>query len=78
MQLTRETYQRIRTASLYMDGQQAGFSCFPKHRLFTLVYHTTAHHYGASIRQDAAKSLLQKENSSIAQVYKKAGFEGGG
>jgi AraC-like DNA-binding protein len=86
MNLTREIYQRIATAKVYIDenyhesidleeiSQQAFLSRFHFHRLFTKIYRSTPHQYLTRKRLDKAKDLLA-ENKPVSEVCNEVGFE---
>ena len=87
MQLNTDIYQRVVAAKMYMDenlhehinleqiSQQAYFSRFHFHRLFTHIYRKTPHQYLTKARLDAAKYFLQKEGISITDVCNSVGYE---
>ena len=82
-----ELYERIIAAKLFMDenlhepihleqiSQQAYFSRFHFHRLFTGIYGRTPHAYLTSKRLQKAKLLLEQEGMSIQEVCNSVGFE---
>jgi AraC-like DNA-binding protein len=86
MNLTDDIYQRIASAKIYIDenfqdpidleeiSQQAFFSRFHFHRLFTKIYRRTPHQYLTQKRLDKAKDLLA-ENKPVAEVCNEVGFE---
>jgi len=86
MYLTKDIYQRIATAKVYIDdnyheaidlegiSQQAFLSRFHFHRLFTKIYRRTPHQYLTRKRLDRAKDLLA-ENKPVTQVCNEVGFE---
>jgi len=86
MNLTNDTYQRIVTAKIYIDenfhesldleeiSQQAFFSRFHFHRLFTKIYRRTPHQYLTRKRIERAKDMLA-ENKAVTDVCNEVGFE---
>ena len=86
MQLTKDLYQRIAAAKVYIDenyhepidleviSQQAFLSRFHFHRLFRKVYRRTPHQYLTWKRIDKAKDLLA-ENKPVTDVCNEVGFE---
>ena len=86
MYLTKDIYRRIATAKVYIDenyqqaidleeiSQQAFFSRFHFHRLFTKIYRRTPHQYLTQKRLDKAKDLLS-ENKPVTEVCNEVGFE---
>ena len=82
-----ELYERIIAAKLFMDenlhepihleqiSQQAYFSRFHFHRLFTGIYGRTPHAYLTSKRLQKARLLLEQEGISIQEVCNSVGFE---
>jgi AraC-like DNA-binding protein len=82
-----ETYKRIVAAKLFIDenfhepihleqiSQQAYFSRFHFHRMFTRIYRRTPHIYLTSKRLEKAKRLLEQEGVSIQEVCNSVGFE---
>ena len=86
MNLTPEIYQRIVSAKVFIDenyqeqinlddvSEQAFFSRFHFHRLFTRIYRRTPHQYITQKRLDKAKELL-KENKPVTEVCNEVGFE---
>jgi AraC-like DNA-binding protein len=82
-----ELYERIIAAKLFMDenlhepihleqiSQQAYFSRFHFHRLFTSIYGRTPHAYLTSKRLQKATLLLEQEGISIQEVCNSVGFE---
>jgi len=86
MNLTDDIYQRIASAKIYIDNnyqepidleeisQQAFFSRFHFHRLFTKIYRRTPHQYLTQKRLDKAKDLLA-ENKPVNEVCNDVGFE---
>ena len=86
MYLTKDIYQRIATAKVYIDenyhesidleeiSQQAFLSRFHFHRLFTKIYRRTPHQYLTQKRLDKAKDLLA-ENKPVTEVCNEVGFE---
>src|SRR5437870_1035790 len=86
MNLTDDIYQRIASAKVYIDNnyqepidleeisQQAFFSRFHFHRLFTKIYRRTPHQYLTQKRLDKAKDLLS-ENKPVTEVCNEVGFE---
>jgi AraC-like DNA-binding protein len=86
MYLTKDIYQRIASAKIYIDenyhesidleeiSQQAFLSRFHFHRLFTKIYHRTPHQYLTRKRLDKAKDLLA-ENKPVTEVCNEVGFE---
>jgi AraC-like DNA-binding protein len=84
--LTNDIYKRIVTAKVYIDenyhdsidleeiSQQAFFSRFHFHRLFTKIYRRTPHQYLTRKRLDKAKDLLS-ENKPVTDVCNEVGFE---
>lgn len=87
MQIQRETYRRIVAAKMFIDNnyfepidleqisQQAYFSKFHFHRLFTRVYRTTPNAYLTAHRIQQAKILLEQEGISVQDVCNSVGFE---
>jgi len=86
MNLTRDIYRRIATAKIYIDenfhepidleqiSQQAFFSRFHFHRLFTRIYRRTPHQYLTRKRIEKAKDMLA-ENKAVTDVCNEVGFE---
>jgi AraC-like DNA-binding protein len=86
MNLTSDIYQRIATAKIYIDenfhepidleeiSQQAFFSRFHFHRLFTKIYRRTPHQYLTRKRIEKAKDMLA-ENKPVTDVCNEVGFE---
>lgn len=86
MTLTPEIYQRIASAKVFIDenykesinlddvSEQAFFSRFHFHRLFTRIYRRTPLQYITQKRLDKAKDLLT-ENKSVTEVCNEVGFE---
>lgn len=86
MNLTSDIYQRIATAKIYIDenfhepidldeiSQQAFFSRFHFHRLFTKIYRRTPHQYLTRKRIERAKDMLA-ENKPVTDVCNEVGFE---
>ena len=86
MNLTPDIYQRIVSAKVFIDenyqeqinlddvSEQAFFSRFHFHRLFTRIYRRTPHQYITQKRLDKAKELL-KENKAVTDVCNEVGFE---
>jgi len=86
MPLTTEIYQRIASAKVFIDenyqepinlddvSEQAFFSRFHFHRLFTRIYRRTPHQYITKKRLSKAKDLLT-ENKSVTDVCNEVGFE---
>jgi AraC-like DNA-binding protein len=86
MNLPHDTYQRIITAKIYIDenfhesidlegiSQQAFFSRFHFHRLFTKIYRRTPHQYLTRKRIEKAKDMLA-ENKAVTDVCNEVGFE---
>lgn len=86
MSLTPDIYQRIVSAKVFIDenyqepinlddvSEQAFFSRFHFHRLFTRIYRRTPHQYITQKRLDKAKELL-KENKPVTEVCNEVGFE---
>ena len=86
-QLANDIYERVVTAKMFMDdnfhesldleqiSQQAFFSRFHFHRLFTRIYRKTPHQYLTILRLQHAKALLEKEGISITEVCNSVGFE---
>ena len=86
MNLTKDIYQRIATAKIFIDenyyesiglekiSQQAFLSRFHFHRLFTRIYRSTPHRYLTQKRIEKAKQLLA-ENKPINDVCSEVGFE---
>ena len=84
--LSSEIYQRIVSAKVFIDenyqeqinlddvSEQAFFSRFHFHRLFTRIYRRTPHQYITQKRLDKAKELL-KENKAVTDVCSEVGFE---
>jgi AraC-like DNA-binding protein len=82
-----DTYRRVVSAKIYIDenycepmnleqiSQQAYFSKFHFHRLFTRIYQITPHNYLTSKRLQHAKELLQQEGLNIRDVCNSVGFE---
>ena len=87
MPIDTELYERIIAAKLFMDenfhepihleqiSQQAYFSRFHFHRLFTGIYGRTPHAYLTLKRLQKAKLLLEQEGISIQEVCNSVGFE---
>lgn len=86
MEHTTDIYQRIVAAKIYIDenynsplnleavSEQAYFSRFHFHRLFTRIYRRTPHQYITQKRLDKARLLLT-ENKSVTEVCNEVGFE---
>ena len=86
MPLSRDLYERIIAAKIYIDenyqeqlsleeiSQKAFLSRFHFHRLFSQVYKKTPHQYLTSKRMEKAKDLLQ-ENKQVTEVCNEVGFE---
>jgi len=86
MNLSPDIYQRIVSAKVFIDenyqeqinlddvSEQAFFSRFHFHRLFTRIYRRTPHQYITQKRLDKAKELL-KENKAVTDVCNEVGFE---
>jgi AraC-like DNA-binding protein len=86
MNLTRDIYQRIASAKIYIDenyhepidlqeiSEQAFLSRFHFHRLFTKIYRRTPHQYLTQKRLDKARNLLA-ENKPVTEVCNEVGFE---
>jgi AraC-like DNA-binding protein len=86
MNLTKDIYQRIASAKIYIDenyhepidleeiSQRAFFSRFHFHRLFTKIYRRTPHRYLTQKRLDKARDLLA-ENKTVSDVCLDVGFE---
>src|SRR5215831_11725750 len=86
MNLTKEIYQRIATAKIFIDenyhqplnlhriSRQAFLSQYHFHRLFTRIYRRTPHQYLTERRLNKAKDLLS-ENKAVADVCNDVGFE---
>jgi AraC-like DNA-binding protein len=86
MSITTEIYQRIVSAKIFIDenyqepinlddvSEQAFFSRFHFHRLFTRIYRRTPHQYITQKRLSKAKDLLT-ENKSVTDVCNEVGFE---
>ena len=82
-----DTYRRVVSAKMYIDknycepinleqiSQQAYFSKFHFHRLFTRIYQLTPHDYLTSKRLQYSKLLLQQEGLNIQDVCNSVGFE---
>ena len=89
-QLANDIYERVVTAKMFMDdnfhepldleqiSQQAFFSRFHFHRLFTRIYRKTPHQYLTTVRLQRARVLLEKEGISITEVCNSVGFESPG
>jgi AraC-like DNA-binding protein len=86
MILTKDIYQRIVAAKVYIDdnyqesidlesiSKQAFLSRFHFHRLFRQVYKKTPHQYLTGKRIDRARDLLAN-NKPVAEVCNEVGFE---
>jgi AraC-like DNA-binding protein len=86
MNLNIDIYQRIAAAKMYIDenfhesidleeiSQQAFFSRFHFHRLFTKIYRRTPHQYLTRKRIEKAKDMLA-ENKPVTDVCNEVGFE---
>src|SRR5215216_5315910 len=86
MNLTKDLYQRIAAAKLYIDenfqetldlegiSSKAFLSRFHFHRLFTRIYRRTPHQYLTQKRLDKAKDLLAN-NKPVTEVCNEVGFE---
>jgi AraC-like DNA-binding protein len=84
--LPTDIYERIVAAKVFIDenfheqidleaiSEQAFFSRFHFHRLFTLVYKKTPHQYLTFRRIQKAKDLLA-ENRQVGNVCNEVGFE---
>jgi AraC-like DNA-binding protein len=82
-----DTYRRVVNAKIYIDknycepinleqiSQQAYFSKFHFHRLFTHIYQITPHDYLTLKRLHHAKLLLQQEGLNVRDVCNSVGFE---
>jgi AraC-like DNA-binding protein len=87
MPFTADIYERVVNAKLYIDNnfdetldlacisQQACFSPYHFHRVFTTIYRKTPHQYLTWKRLEKAKLLLEKEGLSITEVCNCVGFE---
>jgi AraC-like DNA-binding protein len=87
MSFTRDIYQRVVSAKIFMDdnleeaidlaqiSKQAYLSRFHFHRIFTRVYRKTPHQYLTEKRLTRAKALLAKEGITISEVCSSVGFE---
>ncbi len=87
MPLSSDIYERVVNAKLFIDNnfdgsldlasisQQACFSPFHFHRLFTTIYRKTPHQYLTYKRLEKARLLLEKEGISITEVCNSVGFE---
>ncbi|MEO8762700.1 MAG: AraC family transcriptional regulator [Ginsengibacter sp.] len=85
--LANDIYERVVLAKMFIDdnfqealdleqiSQQAFFSRFHFHRLFTRIYRKTPHEYLTILRLQHAKDLLTKEGISIREVCNSVGFE---
>ncbi len=86
MELTTETYQRIVAAKVFIDdhfdgpidlnsiSEQAFFSRFHFHRLFTRIYRRTPHRYLTQRRLHKAQELLAQDKP-VTEVCNEIGFE---
>jgi len=86
MELTADIYQRIVAAKLFIDenyqeainldgiSEQACFSRFHFHRLFSRIYRRTPHQYLTRKRLDKALELLA-DNKAVTEVCNEVGFE---
>ena len=86
MEITVDVYQRIVAAKLYIDknyqepinldgiSEQACFSRFHFHRLFSRIYRRTPHQYLTRKRLDKAVELLSG-NKAVTEVCNEVGFE---
>lgn len=87
MNLTTDICKRVVTAKLFIDenyhedidleqvAEQAYFSKFHFHRLFTRIYRKTPHQYLTEKRIEKAKNLLAQEDLSVTEVCNNIGFE---
>src|SRR6476659_7963768 len=87
MPYTQDIYERVFSAKILLDdnfhdpldleqiSQQAYFSRFHFHRLFTRIYRKTPHQYLTLLMLQHAKILLEKEGISITEVCNSVGFE---
>jgi AraC-like DNA-binding protein len=87
MKISKEIYDRIIKAKLYIDdhfhqsigldsiSKEACISRFHFHRLFTQVYNTTPHRYLTQKRIKLAIELLQDDELTINEVCSSVGFE---
>jgi AraC-like DNA-binding protein len=86
MNLSPDTYRCIVSAKVFIDenyqepinlddvSEQAFFSRFHFHRLFTRIYRRTPHQYIIQKRLEKAKELL-RENKAVTDVCNEVGFE---
>ena len=86
MEITADVYQRIVAAKLYIDenyqepinldgiSEQACFSRFHFHRLFSRIYRRTPHQYLTRKRLDKALELLSGDKA-VTDVCNEVGFE---
>lgn len=87
MAIDNDTYRRVAAAKMFIDdnlherikleqvSQQACFSPFYFHKLFTRIYKKTPHAYMTQVRIEAAKRMLGQKTSSVSQVCTNVGFE---
>lgn len=85
--LANDIYERVITAKMFMDdnfhepldleqiSQQAFFSRFHFHRLFTRIYHKTPHRYLTEKRINLARELLCGDDLTVAEICSRVGFE---
>ncbi len=82
-----DIYKRVVAAKMYIDdnlhepikleqvSEQACFSPFHFHKLFTRIYKKTPHEYLTQVRIEAAKKMLGQQDASVSQVCLNVGFE---
>ena len=87
MSFDRDIYKRVVAAKMYIDdnlhepmkleqvSQQACFSPFHFHKLFTRIYKKTPHEYLTQVRIEAARRMLGQKDTSVSQVCLNVGFE---
>ncbi len=85
--MNADIYKRVVAAKMYIDdnlhepikleqvSQQACFSPFHFHKLFTRIYKKTPHEYLTQVRIEAAKKMLGQQDASVSQVCMNVGFE---
>ena len=86
MLLTKDLYERIAAAKMFIDEHYAsgidlaaisGHACLSRfhfHRIFRQVYRHTPHQYLTRKRMDRAKELLA-ENMQVSDVSNELGYE---
>jgi len=87
MEITKDVYQRIVSAKLFMDenydqpldlnmiSRHSCISRFHFHRLFTRIYRKTPHRYLTLKRIDNARLLLADNDLTVSEICNNVGFE---